>query len=53
MDKERIQSALAATPSGDFAETSKALLVIVGRMSESRMTRIARISQIFQSASSV
>ena len=34
MDKERIQSALAAIPAGDFAETSKALLVTLGYRSE-------------------
>ena len=34
MDKERIQSALAAIPGGDFAETSKALLATLGYRSE-------------------
>ena len=34
MDKERIQSALAAIPDGDFAETSKALLATLGYRSE-------------------
>ena len=34
MDKERIQSALAAIPDGDFAETSKTLLATLGYRSE-------------------
>ena len=34
MDKDTIQSALAAIPTGDFAETSKALLAALGYQSE-------------------
>ena len=34
MDKEAIQSALTAIPTGDFAETSKALLATLGYQSE-------------------
>ena len=34
MDKETIQSALAAIPTGNFAETSKALLATLGYHSE-------------------
>ena len=34
MDKDTIQSALAAIPTGDFAATSKALLAALGYQSE-------------------
>ena len=48
MDKERIQSALAAIPTGDFAETSKALLATLGYRSERTLELSGTVDDFIQ-----
>ena len=48
MDKETIKSALAAIPTGDFAETSKALLATLGYQSERTLERSGTVDDFIE-----